>query len=631
MNEIQEEEILTAIKQSSQKKSPGPDGLPKEFYQQTWQIIKNEMTQIMNEMLRGNFDRRLTDGVIVLVKKKNRNNTINSYRPISLLNFDYKILTKILKTRMDDILPTIISNNQTACNKQNNITTALCKIRDKIAQFKYERKKGALISFDFDHAFDRVNHSFLLQLLTRLNFNAEFVTLIRKIFKNSFSKILINGKLTDDIHIKTSVRQGDPLSMVFFTIYINILLQKIEEIYNDTVDCLVAYADDITLITDSHEKITRVRQIFTSFERASGAKLNLQKTIALKIGEFQPPNWLITEEKVKILGLTFEENLKTTAENNWSKIFNSIRQLLWLHTPRNLNLLQKITLCNTFILSKAWYIAAILPITNKWTAKITSQIGMFLWRGRPIRVGFQQLTLPKIKGGLGLNAPGEKAKALFLSSFLKNSKNNIFIAQFFHIQNPPHPNTMPKIPFLKYALTELCYVPMETTQNLDPPKPKFLYSLFFSRFSTVEPLPQKNWKKIWKNIQNKQLPSKSRDFWYVLVNNKLPLRTTLYRQERVASPTCQECNQQPETLEHKFAKCIYCRELWTFIQQKIYSISSKRYKFEDLAFPENLVGIRRIKTKTLKFFAIYLNFIEKTRTEEKNITLLKLNLNCEIF
>jgi Reverse transcriptase (RNA-dependent DNA polymerase) len=94
----------------------------------------------------------------------------------------------------------------------------------------------------------------------------------------------------------------------------------------------VAYADDITLITDDIRKVEAVKQIFVSFEKVAGAKLNLQKTSAMKIGDCHSPEWVNNAEKVKILGITFEENLKTSAENNWSKIVNNIRHLLWLHS-----------------------------------------------------------------------------------------------------------------------------------------------------------------------------------------------------------------------------------------------------------------------------------------------------------
>jgi hypothetical protein len=140
----------------------------------TWNIIKGQLVNVMNDLSNGNFDKGLMDGTIVLVKDE----TIKSYRPISLLNFDYKLFTRLMKFRQDEIVPLIINKNQTACNSTKNITSALCKIRDKISEMKYLRKKGLLISFDFDHAFDRVNHHFLIDLLSKLNFNTNFIEVL---------------------------------------------------------------------------------------------------------------------------------------------------------------------------------------------------------------------------------------------------------------------------------------------------------------------------------------------------------------------------------------------------------------------------------------------------------------------
>jgi hypothetical protein len=72
MQAITEQEALFAIKRSLSRKSPGPGGLPKEFYLKTWSIIHSEFTNVLNDALNGSFDKRFTNGTIVLIKKKNR-------------------------------------------------------------------------------------------------------------------------------------------------------------------------------------------------------------------------------------------------------------------------------------------------------------------------------------------------------------------------------------------------------------------------------------------------------------------------------------------------------------------------------------------------------------------------------
>ncbi|XP_055623052.1 uncharacterized protein LOC129766509 [Toxorhynchites rutilus septentrionalis] len=89
MNDITTAEILTAIRTSASRKLPGSDGLPKEFYLRT---------------LMSNFPPQFVDGVIVLVKKRGTGDSARSYRPISLINYDYKILSRVLKQRLENVL-----------------------------------------------------------------------------------------------------------------------------------------------------------------------------------------------------------------------------------------------------------------------------------------------------------------------------------------------------------------------------------------------------------------------------------------------------------------------------------------------------------------------------------------------
>jgi hypothetical protein len=98
---ISEDEVLAAIRQSSTKKSPGADGLSWEFYLKVWGIMHREVTFIMNEIQTGNFDKS---------QKENSENSIKGYRPIFFLNYDYKWFLRIIKTRLEKLLPLIVSD-----------------------------------------------------------------------------------------------------------------------------------------------------------------------------------------------------------------------------------------------------------------------------------------------------------------------------------------------------------------------------------------------------------------------------------------------------------------------------------------------------------------------------------------
>jgi hypothetical protein len=83
--------------------------------------------------------------------------------------------------------------------------------------------------------------------------------------------------------------------------------------------------------------------------------------MAIKIGTIQEPPWLQNKEQIQTLGIIFEANLKKAANSNWNLTVNKVRQMVWLDSSRNLNVLQKIT----FILSKLWFLAAFFQATNK--------------------------------------------------------------------------------------------------------------------------------------------------------------------------------------------------------------------------------------------------------------------------
>jgi zinc-binding in reverse transcriptase len=143
------------------------------------------------------------------------------------------------------------------------------------------------------------------------------------------------------------------------------------------------------------------------------------------------------------------------------------------------------------------------------------------------------MILPIGRGGKNLQSPSIKSKALFIANFLKHSSNNPFIQRFITFMNPPQTNSFPKIPYLKFALSEICYIPSHLIPSI---KPKILYQFYLA-----------NTTKVWKNINNKILSSQVRSIWYRLVNKKLPMKEILFNQNITTSPICTECNQQNES------------------------------------------------------------------------------------
>jgi hypothetical protein len=109
------EELTKALKEMVRQKAPGPDGVLTEFYQALWPVIGQEYwIMLQGAIERGSLSLGVTDGVITLLPKSGTHNSLNFWRPITLLNMSYKLFAKVLQLRLQPILMDVISMDQSA-------------------------------------------------------------------------------------------------------------------------------------------------------------------------------------------------------------------------------------------------------------------------------------------------------------------------------------------------------------------------------------------------------------------------------------------------------------------------------------------------------------------------------------
>ena len=109
------EELGKAVMKLQKGKSPGPDGIPAEFYQAYWPLIQNLYLNFINAVKLTSFPKsKNTSTTTLIYKEKGEITLLKNYRPIALMNTDIKILTKLLAMRLKHILPHIIHESQTA-------------------------------------------------------------------------------------------------------------------------------------------------------------------------------------------------------------------------------------------------------------------------------------------------------------------------------------------------------------------------------------------------------------------------------------------------------------------------------------------------------------------------------------
>ena len=143
-----------------------------------------------------------------------------SFRPISILDHDYKIITKLLAKRLEIILPKLISPDQTGFVKGRYSSDNIRRLLNVINHLDTCQRSSLLLSLDAEKAFDRVEWNFLFAILNRLNMGSRFMEWVKSIYKNPNAAVITNCSSSDFFSLTRGTRQGCPLSPLLFAIVI---------------------------------------------------------------------------------------------------------------------------------------------------------------------------------------------------------------------------------------------------------------------------------------------------------------------------------------------------------------------------------------------------------------------------
>ena len=228
--EITLQEIATAVKGLNTGKSPGPDGLPAEFYVKFWDLLGPYLVQIFNVCFHNS---EMCDSMKVshtrVVFKKGDAKSLKNWTPISLLNVDYKICSKALSLRLAKVLQFIISPDQTCSVPGRKISSKLHALRDILDYIDRTNETGILLSLDQEKVFDRVNRVFLINLLEHFGFGPSFTWWISTLYNGANMQIIVNGWLTEAVPLSRCVCQGDSLSPLLYILCVEALASKVKE------------------------------------------------------------------------------------------------------------------------------------------------------------------------------------------------------------------------------------------------------------------------------------------------------------------------------------------------------------------------------------------------------------------
>lgn len=218
------DEVHAALFGMARNKSPGSDGLPMEFYITFWDVLGPDLVDVFNASFdAGRLPSSQRSALISLIFKKGDRLLHKNWRPISLLNVDYKLCARTLAGRLLKVLHYVVHPDQTCGVRGRYIGESVSLLRDVAAFPNQEDRSAAILSLDQEKAFDRVDWGFLRSTLSHMGFGPSFVSWVDLLYSGIRSTVLVNGYMSAPFWPSRGVRQGCPLSPLLYVISIEVL------------------------------------------------------------------------------------------------------------------------------------------------------------------------------------------------------------------------------------------------------------------------------------------------------------------------------------------------------------------------------------------------------------------------
>ena len=445
------DECKKAIDKLASGKSPGSDGFTADFYKHFWDDIKYLLHDSFSYSFRNgklSIDQRR--GILSLNPKKDKDiRYLKNWRPITLLNTDYKILAKVLGTRLRTVLPDLIHSDQVAYLEDRYIGQNIRIIDDVLFYAKETNSDGIIACIDFEKAFDSVEWSYINKVLLSFKFGPNFIRWSEIMYNDISSCVTNNGYSSPFFNVTRGIRQGCPLSAYLFLLVAETLAASIRQnahisgikIGSDELS-IIQMADDTTLFLENPISLQRSLLSFTLYGRISGLRINITKSEAMGLGKYKnlftvkPYGLLWKESALTSLGITFDRDPNQTIEINFNKKFINVRNLLNMWSQRNLSIKGKITVIKSVILPQILYLSSNLGVPDWFVSKVNSLMYHFIWSASMDKVKRSTLINKIEKGGLkmiDLETMIQSQRVMWVKRFFKQSSGAGWTFNFVYL------------------------------------------------------------------------------------------------------------------------------------------------------------------------------------------------------
>ena len=282
-------------------KSPGIDQIMNEYIKNSSVKMLPLYTNLFNLIMDiGYIPKTWGEGMIIPIYKGQGNpSTPINYRPITLLSCISKLFTSILNNRLNTFLEEnrILLENQAAYRKRYSTLDHILTLNSLNEILKHYDKKLYCIFIDFSKAFDSIWHTGLWQKLPKQDITGKFLKIVQSMYSNIKSRVSIK-KSESDFFYSNGVRQGETLSPILFSLFLNDLEGYLKDLNSAGVQLsdpnihptlyieilLLMYADDTILISDDPQKLQNTLNNLVSYCKDWKLNTNTEKTKVMVLG-----------------------------------------------------------------------------------------------------------------------------------------------------------------------------------------------------------------------------------------------------------------------------------------------------------------------------------------------------------
>jgi hypothetical protein len=427
---ILKEEVRRAVFSMKSYKAPGPDGFQPIFFKHFWDTIGDDLWHLVQMAFStGSINESIAETLLVLIPKETQPQRLKNFRPISLCNVIFKVVTKVLVNRLRPFLDDLISPLQGSFIPGRGTTDNAILAQEVVHHMHHSKsKKGSIVfKIDLEKAYDRLNWKFLEITLIDFGIPPSIISLIISCVRSSNLAVLWNGARTNNFRPSRGLRQGDPLSPYLFVLCMEKLSLSIQQKVNDGTWkpiqiskggpslSHILFADDVMLFCEANvEQVQVVMSTLDDFCTASGLKVNTLKSKAMCSRMVQVDRKHALKEVSDIrfvadLGhyLGFPLVKGRVSKDVYNDILDRVQKKLASWKGNLLNKAGRACLVKSVTTAIPVYTMQLHHIPTNVCNQLDKIARSFLWGGDGVsrtwnHVNWHTVTTPKRFGGLGI-------------------------------------------------------------------------------------------------------------------------------------------------------------------------------------------------------------------------------------